>query len=93
MNDASPMNVDAPVTLRVDENVLLPPVSVVRLSVPAVSALMVPLVEKRFVELAVVAKKLVEVALASVVSPVTPSVPATDRLPALSNVLVAVAPK
>ena len=59
-----------------------------RLSVPncAVCA-------KRFVLEAVVEKRLVVVALASVVLPVTPSVPATERLPAESNVLVAVPPK
>ena len=50
-------------------------------------------VEKRLVELAMVANIVVEVACARVVSPVTLSVPATERFPALSNVLVAVPPK
>ncbi len=39
------------------------------------------------------AKKLVEVAFARVVLPVTPKVPATCTLPAESIVVVAVAPK
>jgi len=45
--------------------------------------------EKRLVELAVVEKREVDVAFASVVFPVTPSVPATERLPAESIVVVA----
>lgn len=48
---------------------------------------------KRLVELAVVEKRLVVVAFASVVLPVTPRVPATARLPAESMVVVAVPPK
>ncbi len=49
--------------------------------------------EKRFVELAVVEKMLVEVALARVVFPVIPRVPATARLPEESIVVVALPPK
>jgi len=48
---------------------------------------------KRFVDDAVVEKRFVVVAFERVVSPVTPRVPATERLPAESNVLVAEPPK
>ncbi|KKU77041.1 MAG: hypothetical protein UY04_C0064G0007 [Parcubacteria group bacterium GW2011_GWA2_47_7] len=48
---------------------------------------------KRFVEEAVVEKRMLVVAFARVVFPVTPSVPATARLPALSKVEVALPPK
>ena len=78
----SPVKVLAPVTASVPVLVVLP---VVRVPIEAV-------LEKSADEDAVVAKKVVDVALASVVFPVTESVPATARFPAESKVLVAVLP-
>ena len=65
----------------------------VRLSVPAERTPILPFVENKFVDDAVVLKRFIVVAFANVESPVTPRVPATERLPAESKVEVAVPPK
>src|SRR3989344_8137033 len=75
--ERNPAKVERPETPRVEESVAAPEAA----SVPTLAAC-----ENKLVELAVVEKRFVVVALPSVVAPVTPSVPATERLPAESKV-------
>src|SRR3989338_7402454 len=87
------VNVESPVTPSVPLNVPLVAESVVRLRVPAVSTPMLPLVEKRFVDDAVVENIVVDVALASVVLPLTVSEASTVAPASSVSAPMLIAPK